>query len=60
MAKIMIIGGSGYVGSNFTLFARTTKQHDVYSTYLEHGRSSVFDIKLDITDKSSVGDTLKK
>jgi len=60
MSKIMIIGGSGYLGSNLALFARRTQKHDVYSTYSEHGRSSKFDIKLDITDKFSISDTLEK
>lgn len=60
MSKIMIIGGSGYLGSNLALFTRRIQKHDVYSTYLEHGCSSKFDIKLDITNKFSVSDTLKK
>ena len=58
MARILVIGGSGYVGSNLVLFARRSRQFDVWSTCFKSGRSSPSNIRVDITDGDAVRDLL--
>jgi dTDP-4-dehydrorhamnose reductase len=60
MSKILIVGGSGYLGSNLKVFAQKSDEYEVYSTHSsEHGLSPQC-VPLDITDEPSVDHVLGK
>lgn len=54
MTRMVVIGGSGYIGSNFFAHARSSEKHEVFSTFLNRKLSSESYINLDITNKRSV------
>ena len=54
MASIMIIGGSGYLGSNLKLFINKYFKHDVFSTYYDNRQTFDHNVRLNVLDAANV------
>ncbi|MBT4531452.1 sugar nucleotide-binding protein [archaeon] len=55
--NILVTGASGFLGKK--IFDKMSKEHNIYGTYSSNKKSGEF-IKVDITDRTSLKNTIKK